>query len=145
MRGEDNQLTVIRAHDDGWYDTGDLAAWDGHGGIRLMGRIADRVGGAFMIPIADVEDLLTQHPAVGDAAVVGYPDEHGGELACAVITVRGETTPTLAELREYLTGHGMTEWYLPTRLEQLDELPRNPTGKVQKSLLRSWLNGTTDV
>jgi cyclohexanecarboxylate-CoA ligase len=145
VRGEDNQLTVTREHDDGWYDTGDLAAWDGHGGIRLMGRVADRIGGAFMIPIADVEDLLTQHPAVADVAVVGYLDEHAGELACAVITVRGDTAPTLDELREYLTEHGMTEWYLPTRLERLDELPRNSTGKVQKHLLRSWLNGTTDV
>jgi cyclohexanecarboxylate-CoA ligase len=145
VRGEDNQLTVTREHDDGWYDTGDLAAWDERGGIRLRGRVADRIGGTFMIPIADVEDLLTQHPAVADVAVVGYLDEHAGELACAVITVRGESTPTLDELREYLTAQGMTEWYLPTRLERLDELPRNSTGKVQKHLLRSWLAGTTDV
>ena len=145
VRGEDNQLTVTSEHDDGWYDTGDLAAWDERGGIRLMGRVADRIGGAFMIPIADVEDLLTQHPAVADVAVVGYLDEHAGELACAVITVRGETAPTLDELREYLTDHGMTEWYLPTRLERLEELPRNSTGKVQKHLLRSWLNGAADL
>jgi len=144
-RGEDNQLTVISEHDEGWYDTGDLAAWDDHGGIRLMGRVADRVGGAFMIPIAEVEDLLMQHPAVADVAVVGYSDEHGGELACAVITVRGERTPTLDELRGYLTEQGMTEWYLPTRLERLDELPRNSTGKVRKQLLRSWLNGSADL
>jgi cyclohexanecarboxylate-CoA ligase len=144
VRGEDNQLAVTREHDDGWYDTGDLAAWDGHGGIRLMGRVADRVGGAFMIPIADVEDLLLQHPAVGDVAVVGYFDEHGAELACAVITVRGDTAPTLEELRKYLGGQGMTEWYLPTRLEKLDELPRNSTGKIRKEQLRAWLNGAVD-
>jgi cyclohexanecarboxylate-CoA ligase len=69
VRGEDNELTVTREHDNGWYDTGDLAVWDGHGGIRLMGRVADRVsGGGFMIPIADVEDQLLQHPAVADVA-----------------------------------------------------------------------------
>jgi cyclohexanecarboxylate-CoA ligase len=137
----DNELTVTSEHADGWYDTGDLAAWDGHGGIRLLGRVADRVGGAFMIPIADVEDVLRRHPAVADVAVVGYRDEHDGELACAVITVEGDTPPTLAELRRHLTDEGMTEWYLPTQLELLDELPRNSTGKVQKHLLRSWLDG----
>ena len=141
LQGEDNELTVISERDDGWYDTGDLAAWDGRSGIRLLGRVADRVGGAFMIPIADVEEVLLQHRAVGDVAVVGYPDEHAGELACAVITVKGDTPPTLADLRSHLTDQGMTQWYLPARLEILDELPRNSTGKVQKHLLRSWLNG----
>jgi cyclohexanecarboxylate-CoA ligase len=77
--------------------------------------------------------------------VVGYPDEHGSELACAVITVRGDTAPTLDELREHLTNQGMTEWYLPSRLERLDELPRNSTGKIRKELLRSWLNGFADL
>jgi cyclohexanecarboxylate-CoA ligase len=141
LRGDDNELTVIGEQDEGWYDTGDLVAWDGRGGIRLLGRVADRVGGAFMIPIADVEDVLRQHPAVADVAVVGYRDEHDGELACAVISAEGDTTPTLVELRGYLADQGMTEWYLPTRLEILDELPRNSTGKVQKHLLRSWVNG----
>jgi cyclohexanecarboxylate-CoA ligase len=141
LHGDDNELNVISEQDDGWYDTGDLVAWDGRGGIRLHGRVADRVGGALMIPIADVEDVLRQHPAVADVAVVGYPDEHDGELACAVISVEGDTPPTLAELRRHLTGQGMTPWYLPARLEILDELPTNSTGKVQKHLLRSWLNG----
>jgi cyclohexanecarboxylate-CoA ligase len=139
------QPTVISEHDDGWYDTGDLAAWDGHGGIRLMGRVADRVGGAAMIPVAEVEDQLMHHPAVADVAVVGYPDEHRGELPCAVITVRGDTTPTLDELRKYLTARGMTDWYVPTRLERLNELPRTSTGKVRRELLRSWLNGSADL
>ncbi|MGW5366382.1 AMP-binding protein [Actinopolymorpha pittospori] len=144
-RGEDDQLTVISEDDDGWYDTGDLATPDGHGGIRLMGRVADRIGKGFMIPVADVEDQLMRHPAVADVAVVGYLDEHDFELACAVITVRGETTPTLDELREYLTEQGMTEWYLPTRLERLDELPKTSTGKIRKEALRSWLKGAADL
>ncbi|MBE1612618.1 cyclohexanecarboxylate-CoA ligase [Actinopolymorpha pittospori] len=139
-RGKDDQLTVISEDDDGWYDTGDLATRDGHGGIRLMGRVADRIGKGFMIPVADVEDQLMRHPAVADVAVVGYLDEHDFELACAVITVRGETTPTLDELRAYLAEQGMTEWYLPTRLERLDELPKTSTGKIRKEALRSWLN-----
>jgi cyclohexanecarboxylate-CoA ligase len=137
-----NQLTVISEHDDGWYDTGDLATWDGHGGIRLMGRVADRVGGATMIPVTEVEDQLMQHPDVADVAVVGYLDEQGGEQPCAIITTRGQTSPSLLQLRDYLKEQGMTEWYLPTRLERLDELPRNSNGKVQRELLRSRLTSS---
>lgn len=143
-RGGDSQMTVTREHDDGWYDTGDLAAWDGNGGIRLVGRVGDRIGKGFMIPVADVEDQLMQHPAVADVAVVGYL-EQDFEYPCAVITIRGERTPTLDELRGYLTEQGMTEWYLPARLERLDELPKASTGKVRKELLRSWLNGAADL
>lgn len=139
-RGDGDQVVVTSEHDNGWYDTGDLAAWDGRGGIRLLGRVADRIGGAVMIPIAEVEDQLMQHPSIADVAIVGYADEHLGELPCAVIAVRGGTAPSLDELREYLTAQGMTQWYLPTRLEQLVELPRNSTGKVLKEQLRTWLN-----
>ena len=70
-------LTVIAEHDDGWYDTGDLAVPDGRGGIRLMGRAADRIGGVFMIPVDDVESELLKNPGVEDVALVGYPDEPG--------------------------------------------------------------------
>jgi len=144
-RGADNQLTVTSEHDDGWYDTGDLAACDGQGGIRLVGRVADRIGKGFVIPVADVEDQLMRHPTVADVAVVGYLDGHDFEYPCAVITVRGETTATLDELHEYLTEQGMTEWYQPTRLERLKEPPRNSSGKIRKELLRSWLNGVADL
>ncbi|MGF1426104.1 AMP-binding protein [Kitasatospora sp. LaBMicrA B282] len=138
--GRDNgTLTVLAEHDDGWYETGDLAAPDGHGGYRLLGRAADRIGSVFMIPVADVESALLEHPAVRDVALVGYPDGQGGESACAVV-VAEQAPPTLAELRGHLTGLGMTEWYLPARLELLPELPRNETGKVRKDLLRRRLD-----
>ncbi len=135
---DDGRLTVLAEHDDGWYDTGDLAAPDGHDGIRIHGRAEDRIGSALMIPVSDVESALLDHPDVRDVALVGYPDDHGGELACAVV-VPGERTPTLEGLRDWLGGLGMTEWYLPSRLEILPELPRNGTGKVRKTLLRERL------
>ncbi|WP_189783635.1 AMP-binding protein [Streptomyces capitiformicae] len=134
---DDGRLTVLAEHSDGWYDTGDLAAPDGHGGIRLHGRAEDRIG-VDMIPVSDVESALLDHPDVRDVALVGYPNGHGGELACAVV-VPGERTPTLEGLRDFLGGLGMTEWYLPSRLELLPELPRNEIGKVQKNLLRERL------
>jgi len=134
---DDGRLTVLAEHNDGWYDTGDLAAQDGHGGIRLHGRAEDRIG-VIMIPVSDVESALLDHPDVRDVALVGYPDGHGGELACAVVAP-GERTPTLEGLRDWLGGLGMSEWCLPSRLELLPKLPRNETGKVRKNLLRERL------
>jgi cyclohexanecarboxylate-CoA ligase len=134
-------LSVIADHDDGWYDTGDLAVPDGRGGIRLMGRAADRIGGVFMIPVNDVESELLKNPGVEDVALVGYPDGRGGELACAVVVPATESPVTLDELRTYLTDEGMTEWYLPNRVEYVESLPRNANGKVRKELLRRWLTG----
>lgn len=138
-------LTVIAEHDDGWYDSGDLAVPDGRGGIRLMGRAGDRIGGVFMIPVNDVESELLKNPGVEDVALVGYPDGQGGELACAVLVPATAPPVTLDELRKYLTDEGMTEWYLPTRVEYVERLPRNGSGKVRKELLRRWLAGEASL
>jgi cyclohexanecarboxylate-CoA ligase len=132
---DSGSLNVLADHDDGWYDTGDLAIPDGRDGIRILGRVADRIGGMFMIPVGDVEDTLLAHPAIDDVALVAYLDEKGDERAAAVIVPNG-TPPTLAALRDYLTGAGMTDWYQPSRLEVMDRLPRNSAGKVRKDLLR---------
>lgn len=74
-------LTITADHDNGWYDTGDLAVPGGRGGIRLMGCASDRIGGALMIPIQDVESALLEHAAVAEVALVGHPDGQGGELS----------------------------------------------------------------
>jgi cyclohexanecarboxylate-CoA ligase len=140
---DSGEVTVIAEHDDGWYDTGDLAVPDGRGGIQLLGRAADRIGGAFMIPVNDVETALLGHPDIDDVALVGYPDGGGGELACAVIVTR-TAPPSIADLRKYLDELGMTEWYQPSRVEAVPALPRNSMGKVRKELLRRWLQGGAD-
>ena len=130
------EVDIVASHDDGWYETGDLAVPDGRGGVRLIGRAADRIGGVLMIPAADVEDALRQHPDILDAALVGYGP--GTQLPCAVIVSRKALT--LEEVRKYLDGIKMTDWYQPLRLELLERLPRNPTGKVDKHSLRAWLS-----
>jgi cyclohexanecarboxylate-CoA ligase len=129
---------TVEVPPDGWLDTGDLVVSDGAGGIRIVGRVADRIGRGFMIPVRDVEEQLAAHPAVADVAVVGYTAADGHEDPCAVIVPAG-APPTLAELRSYLTGLGMTEWYQPTRVEPIGALPRNANGKVLKEQLRGWL------
>ncbi|MBO0872529.1 MAG: AMP-binding protein [Pseudonocardia sp.] len=138
-------VTVIAEHNDGWYDTGDLVIPDGEGGIRVVGRVSDRIGGMSMIPVSDVEDQLRGHPRIGDAALVGYPDGRGGELACAVIVSTGFPAMTLHELRAYLLDQGMTDRYIPSKLAHVPSLPRNDNGKVRKELLRRWLQGEAEL
>ncbi|MCW2876574.1 MAG: putative + SALICYL-S-ArCP [Sphaerisporangium sp.] len=124
---------------DGWYDTGDLVSEDGRGGLRYLSRVADRIGSPQPIPVLEVEDELLGHPAVADVAIVGYQNTDCKEIVCAVVVPDG-TPPTLDGLRDHLLQRGMTEWYLPTRLECVDALPRNELGKVRKKELRDHLN-----
>jgi cyclohexanecarboxylate-CoA ligase len=111
----------------------------------VIGRASDRIGGMFMIPVSDVEDQLRAHPDIADVTLVGYPDGNGGELACAVIVSTGSPGITLPELRTYLLDHGMTEWYIPSKLAHVPSLPRNNNGKVRKELLRRWLQGEAEL
>ena len=127
-------VRVLAEHDDGWYDTGDLAVPDGRRGYRIVGRASDRIGGAFMIPVADVEDALRAHPDIDDVAIVGHRDNTEG---CAVVV--SSVPVSLEGVRSYLDELGMTEWYWPTRVARVDTLPRNAMGKVEKARLRTWL------
>jgi len=126
----------------GWFDTGDLAHPDGRGGIRIVGRVADRIydkSASVMIPVRDLEDELLRHPEVRDVAIVACRDGMLEDV-CAVV-VPGEERPTLEDLRSFLTWRGMTEAYYPTRLEFVDELPRDQLGKIRKFQLRDRFNG----
>jgi cyclohexanecarboxylate-CoA ligase len=124
---------------DGWFDTGDLGYQTPSGGIRISGRSKDIIiRGGENIPVIEIENVLFAHPQVKEVAVVGYADERLGERACAMIVSEGEA-PTLAELRTYLAGQGMAKQYWPERLEVRPELPRTPSGKIQKFKLRDEL------
>lgn len=130
-------LEQIADHNDGWYDTGDLAVPDGRGGFTIVGRVADRIGSGFMIPVTDVEEALCAHPLVKEAALIGVPGLDGQEIVCAVVVPADPgRQPGLDELRQFLLADGMTPWYLPERLSITESLPRNALGKVQKALLR---------
>jgi cyclohexanecarboxylate-CoA ligase len=132
-------LRLLAEHDEGWYDTGDLAVVDGKGCYRLAGRASDRIGGAFMIPVADVEGALRAHPDITDVTIVGHRDDTEG---CAVIVSAAPVS--LPDVHSYLSDLGMTEWYWPTRVERIEALPRNHMGKVEKARLRAWLAGQAE-
>ncbi|MEU6023280.1 AMP-binding protein [Micromonospora sp. NPDC048871] len=126
---------------DGWFDTGDLARDDGYGGIRITGRVKDIImRGAENIPVVEVEAALLRHEAIRDVAVVGYPDDRLGERACAVL-VTGGPPVTLDEVRTHLAGLGMAKQFWPERVELLPALPRTPSGKIQKFVLRERVRG----
>lgn len=126
-----------------WFDTGDIAREDGQGGIRIEGRVADRVydlNAAVLIPVRDVEEELQGHPGVKDVAIISCVDD-GQEYVYAVVVPDGEP-PTIAELHDHLRKVEMTELYFPDRLELVDELPRDPLGKMQKYRLRARIEAS---
>ena len=122
---------------DGWFDTGDIARMDAEGYIRIAGRSKDIIiRGGENIPVVEVEELLFRHPAVTTIAIVGYPDDRLGERACAFVTLRAGHTLTLADMIAYLKEQKIAPQYIPERLEILEDLPRTPSGKIQKFKLR---------
>jgi cyclohexanecarboxylate-CoA ligase len=124
---------------EGWFDTGDLAYLDAEGYIRISGRTKDvLIRGGENVPVVEIENLLLQHPAVGAVAIVGYPDRRLGERACAFIVLRegARDTLELAAVQAFLAERKVAKPYWPERVEIVEDLPRTPTGKTQKFLLR---------
>jgi len=123
--------------EEGWFETGDLARMDEDGYIRITGRAKDLIiRGGENIPIVEVEELLYRHPAVQDAAIVAMPDPRLGERACAFVTLKPGERLSFEQMIGYLERHRMARQYLPERLEIVEEMPRTPSGKIQKFRLR---------
>jgi cyclohexanecarboxylate-CoA ligase len=122
---------------DGWFDTGDLARMDRDGYIRIVGRTKDVIiRGGENIPVAEVENLIYRHPKVAECAVVAMPDARLGERGCAFVTPKADASLGLAELARFLAEQGMAKPYWPERLELVADMPRTPSGKIQKFKLR---------
>lgn len=122
-----------------WFDTGDLARSRPDGGVRIAGRTKDLViRGGENVPVVEVEAVLFGHPQVREIAVVGYPDDRLGERACAVVVPDG-AAPALEDLTAFLAAAGMAKQFWPERLEIVTELPKTPSGKIQKFVLRERL------
>ena len=128
---------------DGWLYTGDVAEVDEDGFIYLVDRAKDVIitGGENLYPV-QIEDFIRGNDAVKDVAVIGIPDERLGEIACAVIELREGHECTEEQMREFCTG--MPRYKRP-RKYIFAEVPRNPTGKIEKPKLRSIYCGESLV
>jgi len=125
---------------DGWLYTGDVAIMDAAGFVTIHDRIKDMVisGGENVYP-AEIENVILQHEAVADVAVIGQPSEAWGESTFAVI-VRKDDTVQEADILKYCRGK-MASFKAPKGAVFIDEIPRNPTGKPLKRLLRDQFPG----
>ncbi|MCV2489051.1 AMP-binding protein [Geodermatophilus sp. YIM 151500] len=136
--GYAERLEMTRALFDGeWFDTGDLAHIDAEGYLSISGRTKDVIiRGGENIPVAYVENVLYEHPQIQEVAVVGVPDPRLQERACACIVPIADADLTLDDLKAFLAEKGVAKQYWPERLEIRSELPRTPSGKIQKFRLR---------
>ena len=123
---------------DGWFRTGDLGVIDAEGYVRITGRLKDVIiRNGENVSAKEIEDLLFTHPAVGDVAVVGLPDDRTGERVCAIVsTAAGQPALTFADMRAHLVARGVRTQAIPEQLEHLEAIPRNPAGKITKQVLR---------
>ena len=124
--------------EDGWFKTGDLGRVDADGMVTITGRVKDIIiRNMENISAKEVEDLLFTHPAIADVAVIGLPDPKTGERVCAVVVPADPAAPVaFADLVAFCREQGLMTQKLPERLEIVDALPRNPTGKVLKFELK---------
>jgi cyclohexanecarboxylate-CoA ligase len=133
----DRSLDADAFDEDGWFRTGDLGRLDADGMLTITGRIKDVIiRKGENISAKELEDLLFDHPAIADVAVVGLPDESRGEIACAVVVPADDTDITLDLVTDHLSSKGLITRKLPERVEVVEALPRNPAGKILKFELR---------
>jgi len=138
------QLNATSA--DGWFDTGDIAFVDAEGYVRITGRSKDVViRGGENIPVVEIENLLYKHPAIAVVAVVGYPDKRLGERVCAFVSLKAGASFSFEEMVAYLEAQKLTRQYFPERLEIVEDLPRTPSGKLQKFKLREVAKAFADL
>lgn len=140
------ELTERAFDEQNYYRTGDLfeIAGDRNQYYRFAGRHKDIViRGGMNISCEEVEGLLLSYPKLKEVAVIGVPDDVLGERLCAVVVPRGDQTITLEELVDFLrNSQQLAVFKLPEKLALLDELPRNPVGKVLKRELRQHFAAT---
>jgi acyl-CoA synthetase (AMP-forming)/AMP-acid ligase II len=130
----------------GWHHTGDVGVMDTEGFIRIVDRKKDMViSGGFNVFPNEIEQVLTQHPAVHECAVIGVPDEKWGEAVNAFVILKRDTVVKeevlIALVKEKLGGVKA-----PKRVHFVEDLPRSPVGKVLKSEIRkAFRAGPTQV
>jgi fatty-acyl-CoA synthase len=130
------ELTASVLDAGGWFHTGDMARRDADGFYYIAGRRKDMfISGGINVYPAEIEAELLQHPALADAAVVGVPHPTWGEVGAAFVVCRPGAVVAVEDVLAFL-GARLARYKLPRSVHMLDELPRTPTGKVQKARLQ---------
>lgn len=126
------EATAEAITDDGWFRSGDMARMDEDGYFFIVDRKKDLIiRGGYNVYPREVEEVLYEHPAVQEAAVVGVPNEAlGEEVGAAVVLCKGESIDA-NELKSYVKGQ-LAAYKYPRRVWFVDELPKGPTGKILK-------------
>jgi len=134
----DSSLDAEAFDADGYFRTGDIGRFDDRGNLIITGRVKDIIiRKGENVSAKEVEDMLYTHPKIGDVAVIGLPDPASGERVCAVVqTSEGAEDITFEEMVAHLKENGLMTQKLPEQLELVDVVPRNPSGKVLKHVLR---------
>jgi acyl-CoA synthetase (AMP-forming)/AMP-acid ligase II len=137
----DETLNADAFDAEGWFRSGDRGRIDADGNVVVSGRVKDAIiRNAENISALEIEGVLATHPAVADVAVIGVPDSRTGERVCAVVVAQPGSDITLGALAEHCHAQGLSRHKSPERLEIIEALPRNLTGKVLKNELRARFN-----
>jgi acyl-CoA synthetase (AMP-forming)/AMP-acid ligase II len=120
----------------GWMHTGDAGSFDEEGYLYVQDRVKDMIvsGGENVYP-REIEEVLFQHGAVADAAVIGIPDERWGEAVMAIVVLREGESASAEEIIDFCRGR-LAGFKRPVAVDFIEALPRNPSGKVLKRELR---------
>jgi acyl-CoA synthetase (AMP-forming)/AMP-acid ligase II len=125
--------------EDGWFPTRDGGSMDADGYLFIEGRVDDIIvrGGENISP-GEIEDVLLEHPAIADAAVVGLPDEQWGEKVVAVVAAKAGQSAGVSELQQWVKDR-LRSSRTPETIDFWDELPYNETGKLLRRKVRAQL------
>jgi acyl-CoA synthetase (AMP-forming)/AMP-acid ligase II len=134
---QEPERTAEAVDPDGWLHTGDIAVMDARGFVRITDRLKDVVlVGGFNVYPAEVERVLSGHPAVEAVAVVGTPDERLGEVPVAFVVLRADDGAAPEQILEWARDR-LANFKLPRTVAFVDALPRNASMKVLKNQLRT--------
>jgi fatty-acyl-CoA synthase len=127
------------AFEGGWFHSGDLVRIDAEGYITVVDRIKDVINtGGVLVASREVEDCVYAHPAVAEVAVIATPDPKWIEAVTAVVVLRPGATATEQEIIGWVKER-LAKYKVPKRVEFVDELPRNASGKLLKRVLREMI------
>ena len=132
----DDEDANASAFDDGWLRTGDVARIDASGSVEIVDRLKDLIkSGGEWISSTELEGHLARQPGVGEAAVIAVADASWGERPLALVVARAGEHLDAEAVRAGLAGE-IPRWWIPERVEVVEELPKTSVGKIDKKLLR---------